>query len=126
MWIARMDMHHGCPGSIRAMDRFRDFLGGLRDDLIRLFALDTSVAGHTDDEWRHSLPHSFHELFAIGVVKPSRLRRRLCVFLYPHKTPFFRSGVLVIQRSLRGDPASVSAGTLNIRPKGSIARLRGG
>src|SRR5579863_4492236 len=116
-----MDMGHRCPGFIGPVDRLRDLLCSLRNDLIRLLALDTSVASHANDERRHPRANSFHELFAIGVVKPSRLLRRFCVFLYRHRTPSSIRDIRYLEL-LRGNAESVSTWTIKTRPEASRIR----
>src|SRR5258708_18792250 len=73
--IASMNVNHYRPGFVGSVDRLRYFVRRFRDNLTGLFALDTAVAGHANNERGHSDAYSFHELMTISVVKPGRLVR---------------------------------------------------
>src|SRR6266478_5850207 len=68
--IASMNVNHYRPGFVGSVDRLRYFVRRFRDNLTGLFALDTAVAGHANNERGHSDAYSFHELMTISVVKP--------------------------------------------------------
>src|SRR5260370_38866410 len=73
--IASVDVNHHRAGFVGRVDRLGYFVRGFRDELAGLLALDTAVAGHADDKWRHSGAHSCHEFMTVSVVKPGGLLR---------------------------------------------------